>query len=177
MNQVSGFAFAALVVSPARLKPVVTMTSYFWSTKSWMSLAYSDASFGMTGGGFAAPIAAAPSSAPLYVYSLKFLSSTEPMSRTTPIFRFELADAAADAGADSEAAGAEAGAFEAAAVDGLAPPPPVHAATRMARPPNNVGPRERLCIYPPPASRSLCGRTVRWSVTVSKERSPRRATF
>src|SRR5437899_2057031 len=96
MNQMFGFAFAAFVVSPARLNPTVTMTSYFWSTKSWMSLAYSDAVFGTTAGGFAAPIAVAPSSAPLYEYSLKFLSSRVPMSVTTPIFRFDVAAVDAD---------------------------------------------------------------------------------
>ena len=63
-------AFAALTVSPVRLKPTVTMTSYFWSTNAWMSAAYSDASFGTVDWGGLEPIAAAPSTAPLKLYSL-----------------------------------------------------------------------------------------------------------
>ena len=65
-----GLALAALTVSPVRLKPTVTMTSYFWSMNAWMSAAYSEASFGTVDCGAGAPIAAAPSTAPLKLYSL-----------------------------------------------------------------------------------------------------------
>jgi hypothetical protein len=52
------------------LKPTVTIMLKPWSTYAWIFEAYSDASFGTTAGGFAAPIAAAPAWTPLYVYSL-----------------------------------------------------------------------------------------------------------
>src|SRR4051812_22282116 len=95
------------------------------------------------------------------------------MSVTTPIFRF--AWAAADADADAEAAsdgdaaadGDVAGA-DGAAADGLGLAPPPHAATMMARPPNSDRPSERLCMCPPPASRSARPRLVGWSVVVSR---------
>ncbi len=61
----SGLSCAAVVVGPPRLNPTVTITSNFWSTNDWMSAAYSDWSLGTTTGGCAAPIAVAPSWAPL----------------------------------------------------------------------------------------------------------------
>src|SRR5258706_5182504 len=64
MNQMSGLTLAALVVPLVRLNPTVTMMSNFWSTKSWMSFAYSDWSFGTTDFGSAAPMSAAPCLAP-----------------------------------------------------------------------------------------------------------------
>src|SRR5439155_22165896 len=90
MNQMSGFACAAQFVAWPLLKPAVTIMSKFWSTKPWMFLASSEASFGTTTGGSAAPSAVAPALAPLLVYSLKFLSLTVPTSVETPIFHFVL---------------------------------------------------------------------------------------
>src|SRR5439155_25682660 len=55
-----------------------------------MFLASSEASFGTTTGGSAAPSAVAPALAPLKVYSLKFLSLTVPTSVVTPIFHLVL---------------------------------------------------------------------------------------
>src|SRR2546422_1180077 len=74
MNQVSLLSWAAWTVAEARLKPTVTMTSYFWSTYDLIDGAYSEALVGTIDCGSAAPMAAAPSSAPLNEYSLKFLS-------------------------------------------------------------------------------------------------------
>src|SRR2546423_901477 len=103
------------------------------------------------------------------------------MSVTTPIFRLAWATAEADgasdcdAGADGEAA-CDAGADGEAAVDGLAVAPPPHAATMMARPPNSDRPSERLCMCPPPASRSVRPR-VRVVRHGLEERSLRGATI
>src|SRR2546428_11528341 len=69
MNQIFGLALAAFVVSAPRLNPTVTMTSNFWSTNDWMSLAYSDESFGTTTGTSGTPMSLPPAWAPLYVYS------------------------------------------------------------------------------------------------------------
>src|SRR5215831_6064344 len=96
-NQMPGLSCAAWTVAEARLKPTVTMTSYFWSTNDLIDGAYSDALVGTIDCGSAAPIAAAPSCAPLNEYSLKFLSFRVPMSVTTPIFRLD--DAAAEGAA------------------------------------------------------------------------------
>src|SRR4051812_2961592 len=43
-NQMSGLSCAAWAVSPARLKPTVTMTLKPWSTNCWMSAPYSEES-------------------------------------------------------------------------------------------------------------------------------------
>src|SRR6476646_8989768 len=69
-NHVFGLSCAAWTVADARLKPTVTMTSNFWSTNDLIEGAYSDALVGTIDFGSAAPIAAAPSSAPLNEYSL-----------------------------------------------------------------------------------------------------------
>src|SRR4051812_27035703 len=84
MNHTFGLFFAALSVSPFRLKPTVTIMFAPWSMNVWMSAAYSDASFGTTYAGSGAPMLCAPSFAPSYEYWLKFLSSIVPTSVTTP---------------------------------------------------------------------------------------------
>src|SRR5580765_2228958 len=108
-----------------------------------MSLAYSDWSFGTTAGGFAAPMSLAPCWAPLYEYSLKFLSLSVPMSVTTPILRFDPAaadglaatDGSTDAGGATVGATDAGGATDGAATDGavVAPAGP-QAATRKDSP-------------------------------------------
>ena len=150
MNQVFGLSWAAWTVADARLKPTVTMTSNFWSTNDLIDGAYSEALVGTIEVGAAAPMAAAPSWAPLNEYSLKFLSLSVPMSVTTPILRSEWApEAAADGSVEAAlAAGADAGGA-AEAADGLVPPPVLQAATRMASPLNSVRPMERLRMCPP----------------------------
>src|SRR3954451_11406906 len=175
MNHVFALSWAAFVVADAMLKPTVTMMSYFWSIRDWMSCAYSAWSLGTMETGSAAPTAWAPSWAPLNEYSLKFLSFSVPMSVTTPIFRLAPAleaaladaeaepDAEADAAADSDADGdaAAAALVDAAALgaaDWLAAEPdavPVelHAPTMSATDASSVAPRERLRMVPP-----LCGR-------------------
>src|SRR3954454_3309615 len=175
MNHVFGLSWAAFVVADARLKPTVTMTSYFWSISDWMSCAYSAWSLGTIETGSAAPTECAPSTAPLYEYSLKFLSFSDPMSVTTPILRLAPAldaaladddaepeadaDAAEDSDADGDAAAdalvdaAALGAADwlAAALDAV--PVELHAPTMSATDASSVAPRERLRMVPP-----LCGR-------------------
>src|SRR3954468_4374133 len=101
-NQMSGLSWEAWVVVAPRLKPAVTMTLKPWSTNCWMSDAYSEESLGtMLGTLGSSPSAVAPATAPLKVYSLKFLSSSVPMSVTTPILRPATGEpAGADAGAE-----------------------------------------------------------------------------
>src|SRR5438045_7299679 len=86
------------------------------------------------------------------------------MSVTTPILRLACATADADAASEAEAAAdgevAAEGAVEGgAAVDGVGVAPLVQAPTMMARPPNSDRPSERLCMCPPPGSRSARPRT------------------
>ena len=70
MNHTLGLRCASQVVAAALLKPAVTMMSKPWSTKAWMFLMYSEASFGTTDLGAAAFRSVAPVAAPLNVYSL-----------------------------------------------------------------------------------------------------------
>src|SRR5665811_467509 len=95
-----------------------------------MSAAYSEASFGTTTAGVAAPIAVAPATAPLYEYSLKPLSFTVPMSVTTPILSADAEGAADAAATDGAADGATDGATDGAAGVGVAEP--LHADATIA---------------------------------------------
>ena len=56
---------AAVTVAAVMLKPIVTITSYFWSANCWISVAYSEESFGTIEDGVAAPSVVAASTAPL----------------------------------------------------------------------------------------------------------------
>src|SRR5919198_4823860 len=97
-----------------------------------MSVAYSDASFGTANGTSpAVPMSAAPAWAPLYVYSLKFLSLIVPTSVTTPTFS-AVSDPAGDPDAPAEAD--TDGAVEAGAVVGAGLAPVVHAPATTASP-------------------------------------------
>src|SRR2546426_11171749 len=150
MNQVFGLSWAAWTVADARLKPTVTMTSNFWSTNDLIDGAYSEALVGTIEVGAAAPIAAAPSCAPLNEYSLKFLSLSVPMSVTTPILRSEWApEAAADGSVEAAlAAGAAAGGGARTAA-GRRAPPPAHGAARVGRPAHSRAPMGTLGLVAP----------------------------
>src|SRR2546423_10793517 len=91
-NQMFGLALAALMVSLPRLKPVDTMMLKPCVMKLLRRLGYSEADFGTANGmSPLTPTSLAPACAPLYVYSLKFLSLMLPTSLTTPIFHFAAA--------------------------------------------------------------------------------------
>src|SRR5574337_546857 len=150
MNQMFGFALAALIVSLVRLKPTVTMMLKPWLTKLLMSGAYCEASAGTTTFGASAPMSCAPFWAPSKEYWLKFLSSTVPTSVTTPILRAELG--AALVAARVVAAGVEAAALDGGALvvaEGLGDAPELQAELTMASAAMRLAPTERVRMLPP----------------------------
>src|SRR5215210_6717024 len=126
MNLISGWAFAALIVSPPAANPTVTMMSYFWSTNDWMFLPMS-ADTALVAALAVPPIFEAPSWAPSHEYWLKFLSSRDPTSVTRPIF------------------GPPAAALE----PPLEPAPEPHAAATRDSPVRRTSPIERVRMFPP----------------------------
>ncbi len=130
----------------------------FWSTNFWMSLAYSDESFGTIAGGELAPMAEAPASAPSNENWLKFLSSSVPTSVTTPTFHVPLAAPDEDGAADPEAAGDSAddgaaadGATVGAAGVGVAAVEQADNTSAITL--NRAIPIERVRMLPPPTRR------------------------
>src|ERR671930_381661 len=118
-----------------------------------MSVAYSDASFGTANGTSpVVPMSAAPACAPLYEYSLKFLSLTVPTSVTTPTLS-AFSDPAGEPDASAEPEAAAVGVVVAGAVvsDGVAPLE--HAPATIASPASRLSFRERMVMLPPPAFR------------------------
>src|SRR5689334_1813605 len=101
-----------------------------------MSEVYSEASFGTTTSGLAAPMSAAPFCAPSYENWLKFLSSTVPTSVTTPIFSDD------DGAGVAASVGALDGVSEVPGCDGAFVAPLVQALTTSARLANSVSPME-----------------------------------
>src|SRR3970282_85204 len=98
MKWMSGFSVAASSVAAPMANPTVTMTSAPASTWDCMLAAYSDSSWVTTAVGSAAPMVAAPCSAPSQLYWLKFRSSSVPTSVTTPMTRSLVPVGSADGG-------------------------------------------------------------------------------
>src|SRR5260221_7173224 len=129
-NHTSGFAFGNVVRTGIALKPLTTIRFLPASMNDWRPAGSSLMSLGTMYGGFSAPIAAAPSTAPAYEYWLNPLSSIEPISVWTASFHFEAVGAAVGA---SVAAACEAAACDAGAWDVAAPLQPGEGMDRPAR--------------------------------------------